>query len=92
MPLVYLDNLLAGNIARALSIYPGLMRSDPDNAAVAKAFKIVKALDSGKDKGNAAFKAGQFQHAYDECAPLPAAHVCMPVVDPCHCAHLQRTK
>ena len=54
-----------------MTIYQSLMRSDPDNSQVAKAFKNAKALDGGKDKGNAAFKARDYQRAYDECASCP---------------------
>ena len=47
------------------------LRSDPDNAALAKAYKRARVLDGSKEKGNAAFKQGQIQEAYDECV-LPS--------------------
>jgi DnaJ homolog subfamily C member 7 len=64
--LVHIEALIAtGNISRALAICQSAMRSDPDNRPLAKAFKLAKALDGGKDKGNAAFKLGEYQAAYD---------------------------
>jgi hypothetical protein len=54
-------------------IYQSLMRNDPDNSAVAKAFKRVKAMDGGKDKGNEAFKCGKYQEAHDWYDPIALA-------------------
>lgn len=59
----------AGNIGKALQVFTSLMRSDPDNVAVAQAFKKCKVLNNGKENGNAAFKLGQYQTAHDECGP-----------------------
>jgi DnaJ family protein C protein 7 len=65
--LVHVDALLAtGNVGRALAICQSAVRSDPDNVAVAKAYKRARALDGGRERGNAAFKAGQYQVAHDE--------------------------
>jgi tetratricopeptide (TPR) repeat protein len=71
---VHAEALVAtGNVARATALYANMMRSDPDNSTIAKAYKCVKAMEGGKDKGNAAFKRGAYQEAYDECAPRHCA-------------------
>ena len=57
-----------GAVPRAVTLYEQLYREDPDNTGVAKALKRVRAMQGGKDAGNAAFKAGSFQLAYDQCA------------------------
>lgn len=58
----------AGNIARALTMYEQLYQGDPDNTGYGKALKQLRALVSGREAGNAAFKEGRYQQAYDECA------------------------
>jgi hypothetical protein len=66
-------------VARAVTMFQMLYRKDPDNSAVAAQLKRARAMDSGKESGNTAFKEGRFQEAHDQCAPLhlPQSLLCI---------------
>lgn len=47
----------------AENTYQVVLRLDPDNASSRKGLKRIKLMNSSKNAGNAAFKAGKWQEA-----------------------------
>ncbi|ORZ36261.1 hypothetical protein BCR44DRAFT_1433104 [Catenaria anguillulae PL171] len=56
---------IQGDSGKALAHLQQALVFDPDNANARKMFKLVKQVDSVKERGNAAFKAGKWQDAHD---------------------------
>ena len=55
--------LFTGNMDLAQNTYQVVLRLDPDNASSHKGLKRIKLMNSSKNAGNEAFKAGKWREA-----------------------------
>ena len=53
----------AGNMSMAENTYQVVLRLDPDNSSSRKGLKRIKLMNSSKNAGNEAFKAGKWREA-----------------------------